>query len=467
MKVVLTHGYFLEEDEKEQKIMRPYPPLGLLYVSSYLESNSVEHEVFDSTFLSSEKWKKDLLAYQPDLVSFYTNLMTKVKIFELVKWIATQSILKNTKVLFGGPDVTYNWENYLKYGADLLVIGEGEQTFQETLEALKSNQELTEISGLAFKNEAGEFIKNKPRIKAKDVDDFPFPNRSKIDLSKYLSTWKEFHGKSTLNISTQRGCPYTCQWCSTAVYGQSYRRRSPKLVVDEIEHLIKEYNPDALWFVDDVFTVSHKWIAAFSEEMQNRGIRIPFECITRAERLSEEILQQLKLAGCFRIWIGAESGSQRIIDLMKRQVDINKVAEMMQLTQEQGMEAGTFIMVGYPTETKEDIDLTINYLKKANPNHFTITVAYPIKGTGLYSQIEKDITNQPEWSTSTDREIDFKRTYPRKYYDYAVRRIVNEVNYHKEKANRQLFSKKALSGKIKSVVSGIQMKRIENKGLNL
>lgn len=461
MKVVLTHGYFLEEDEKEQKIMRPYPPLGLLYVSSYLESTEVEHEVYDSTFLSSEKWKSDLLDYKPDLVAFYTNLMTKVKIFELVKWMVSQPTLRNTKVLFGGPDVTYNWENYLKYGADFLVIGEGEQTFQETIEALKSNQELTEIAGLAFKNESGELIKNKPRIKVKEVDEFPFPNRSKIDLSKYLSTWKEFHGKATLNISTQRGCPYTCQWCSTAVYGQSYRRRSPKLVVDEIEYLIKEYNPDALWFVDDVFTVSHKWIAAFSEEMQNRGISIPFECITRAERLSEEILQQLKKAGCFRIWIGAESGSQRIIDLMKRQVDINKVAEMMQLTQDFGMEAGTFIMVGYPTETKEDINLTIDYLKKANPNHFTITVAYPIKGTGLYNQIEKDIIVQPEWSTSTDREIDFERTYPRKYYDYAVRRIVNEVNFHKAKLNGKTISKHAFASKVKSFVSAYQMKHYE------
>ena len=463
MNVVLTHGYFIEEDEKEQKIMRPYPPLGLLYISAYLEDNNIDHQVFDSTFFNSNEWKEKVILANPGLVAFYTNLMTKVKILELVKWIRKQPELEQTKVLFGGPDVTYNWENYLKYGADFLVVGEGEQTFFELARELKEGKRFDQVDGLVFKNEKGEFIKNKPRTKAKEVDEFSFPNRKKIDLSKYLSIWKEFHGQSTLNISTQRGCPYTCQWCSTAVYGQSYRRRSPTLVVDEIEHLIKEYNPDALWFVDDVFTVSHKWIAAFSEEMQSRGISIPFECITRAERLSEEVLTQLKLAGCFRIWIGAESGSQRIIDLMKRQVDINKVAEMMQLTQQQGMEAGTFIMVGYPTETKEDINLTIDYLKKANPNHFTITVAYPIKGTGLYRQIEKDITIQPEWSTSTDRDIDFARTYPRKYYDHAVRRIVNEVNFHKTKEKGNLISKSALSFKVKSLISNFQMSRIENR----
>ena len=146
---------------------------------------------------------------------------------------------------------------------------------------------------------------------------------------------------------------------------------------------------------------------------------------------------------------------------MKRQVDINKVAEMMQLTQQYGMESGTFIMVGYPTETKEDIHLTIDYLKRASPNHFTITVAYPIKGTGLYNQIEKDITVQPEWSTSTDREIDFKRTYPRKYYDYAVRRIVNEINYYQSKKIGQGKNVKSIIQKLKSIVSYWQMKRYE------
>ncbi len=459
MNTLLTHGYFLKEDEKEQKIMRPYPPLGLLYVSAYLEQNGKNHRLLDSTFYSIAQWKKEVLELKPDLIAFYTNLMTKVTILELVKWLRSQQETKSAKVLMGGPDVTYNWENYLKNGADLLVIGEGEETMLETLKVIESGANLSGINGLAFINREGQLIKNEARKKIKQLDELPLPNRSKIDLEKYLAVWQEYHGKRTLNISTQRGCPYTCQWCSTAVYGQSYRRRNPKQVVDEVEMLIKEYNAEALWFVDDVFTVSHKWLNAFSEEMQKRNISIPFECITRAERLNKEVLAQLKQAGCFRIWIGAESGSQRIIDLMQRQVDINKVSDMMRLTKKFGMEAGTFIMVGYPTETMEDINLTIDYLKTANPDQFTITVAYPIKGTGLYQQIEKDIIHHPEWSVSTDREIDFKRTYPRQFYDYAVRRIVHELNYYKEDLKGKSISKKALSHKLKSVVSSYQMKR--------
>lgn len=458
MSILLTHGYFLQEDEVEKKIMKPYPPLGLLYISAFLDQYNIKHHVFDSTFSSEEQWFQYIEQHSPKVIAFYTNLMTKVKILGIIKKLRSNEQYKDIKVLLGGPDLTYNYENYIKYGADFLIIGEGEETFLEFIQQFSGEQNFESVNGLIFKNREGKVIKNEPRKKIREIDALPFPNRGKIDLSNYLDIWKKHHGKSTLNISTQRGCPYTCQWCSTAVYGQSYRRRTPKLVVDEIEYLIKTYQPDALWFVDDVFTVSHKWIEAFHAEMQKRRLSIPFECITRAERLNETVLQQLKETGCFRIWIGAESGSQRIIDLMKRQVNINKVRDMMLLTQDYGMEAGTFIMVGYPTETREDIELTINYLKEANPSQFTITVAYPIKGTGLYHQIEDKITKQLQWNISTDRQIDFERTYSRKYYDFAVRKIVNEVHFNKEKIAGRLFGKKAMTHKIKSVISGLQMK---------
>lgn len=458
MKILLTHGYFLDEDPKEKEIMKPYPPLGLLYISAYLNENGVNHLMFDSTFSNREVWKAYVLQHQPQLIAFYTNLMTKVPILELVEWLKNQEELKQTKILMGGPDVSYNWENYLQHGADFLVIGEGEQTMHHALTEIKNGGDLSKVDGLAFKDQDGQLIKNAPRIKIKKVDELPLPNREAIDLELYLDAWKSNHGKRTLNVSTQRGCPYTCQWCSTAVYGQSYRRRDPKKVVDEVEYLIERYQAEALWFVDDVFTVSHKWLKAFTDEMKKRKVKIEYECITRAERLNEEVLQMLKDTGCFRIWIGAESGSQRIIDLMKRQVDINKVREMMNMTTNMGMESGTFIMIGYPTETMHDIDLTIDYLKAANPDQFTITIAYPIKGTGLYQQIEKDIIALPDWGKSTDREIDFKRTFPRDFYTHAVRKIVNEVHYEKSLRKNGLISKRTLVPKLKSVISNIKMK---------
>lgn len=411
--------------------MRPYPPLGILYISSYLNKYNIKNHVFDSTFYSCKEQLEFLKTKQAKVVAIYTNLMTKIDVIKLVNILKTDASYGFPIIILGGPDITYNLENYLNTGADFLIFGEGEQTTLELYEAIINNQDYSEISGIAYL-ENGEVIKTAARVKMKNLSDLPLPNRAAIPVEKYLDLWKSHHGQSSMTISTQRGCPYTCKWCSTAVYGQSYRRRPANLVAEELKLLKTKYNPDSIWFVDDVFTVSHKWIKAFHEEVIKQDAIIPFECITRAERLNDEILQLLKEAGCYRIWIGAESGSQKIIDAMDRRVEVDTVKEAIQKTNNLNIETGTFIMVGYPGEDEKDISDTINYLKAANPTHFTITVAYPIKGTSLYNEIEDKITVQPNWNTSTDRDIDFKRTYSRKFYDFAVRHIVNEVNFHKE-----------------------------------
>ena len=166
------------------------------------------------------------------------------------------------------------------------------------------------------------------------------------------------------------------------------------------------------------------------------------------------MLALLKEAGCYRIWIGAESGSQKIIDAMDRRVDVETVQEAIHKANALGIETGTFIMLGYPGEDKKDIKDTIEHLKRSNPTHYTITIAYPIKGTTLYNEVEGDITIQPDWETSTDRDIDFKRTYTRKFYEHAARKVINEVNFHRELLkgkNRSLL--RAAKLKVKSMVA--------------
>lgn len=434
MKVLLTHGYFLEEDEVEKKIMRPYPPLGILYISAFLEQKNVPHTVFDTTFSSENQWFKHVEEEGPDLIAFYVNLMTKVKILRLIKKIKLNQSFSKTQIVLGGPDITYNTENYLAAGADYLIIGEGEQSLHDLIKGLSNKTPLKNIDGLVFK-EGKEMIKNPSRSKIKDIDELPIPNRHLFPIEKYLETWKQAHGQSALNISTQRGCPYTCKWCSTAVYGQSYRRRSPKKVVEELALLKEQYNPDTFWFVDDVFTVSHKWIRGFAEELKKANLTIKFECITRAERLNDEMIQLLKESGCIRIWIGAESGSQKIIDAMDRRVDIELVKQQLITVKKAGIQTGTFIMVGYPGETYEDILETTTYLEDSLPDQFTITKSYPIKGTSLYTEIEDRITKQPNWFESTDRDIDFERTYPDEFYEAAIRFIYNSVRLKQGKGN--------------------------------
>ncbi|XOV66541.1 MAG: B12-binding domain-containing radical SAM protein [Fluviicola sp.] len=440
MKIVLTHAYFISEDVKEQKIMRPYPTLGLLYISAFLKKHNKNVSLVDSTFATVNSWREQIIEEQPKIVAFYTNLMTKVQVLQQLAYLKHK--LPETLFIGGGPDITYNQENYLNAGFDFVVVGEGEQTMLEMVEVLESNGSIESVAGISFMRN-GKLWQNDTRTKIKELPSLPFPDRSAIPFEKYLQVWEEHHGKRTANISTQRGCPYTCKWCSTAVYGQSYRRNDPAHVVAEILHLKEDFAVEALWFVDDVFTVSHKWIDNLHAEFTKHQLTIPFEIITRAERLNAIVLQQLKEMGCFRIWIGAESGSQKIIDKMDRRVTLETVQEMMQLTQKMGMEAGTFIMVGYPGETHEDIKATMEHIEKCSPDLLTITRAYPIKGTDLYAEIEEEITVKPDWNTSTDRDIRFKLPYSDAYYENAIRYLVNGWQAHKKKSLKNKVKSKA------------------------
>jgi radical SAM superfamily enzyme YgiQ (UPF0313 family) len=468
MKILLTHGYFLQEDAKEQSIMRPYVPLGILYISAYLEQHDYDNMIFDSTFSSFDQLCNTLIEERPDVVGVYTNLMTKLNVLRLIDFIKNNEDLHNIRIVLGGPEVRNHAQNFLKHGADFIVFGEGEQTMLELVQWIDGKLviPIEKIEGIAYKDNKGEFHQNVERSKLRNLDDLPLPNRLKVNLQFYFDAWKKKHGISAISINTMRGCPYTCKWCSRAVYGQSYRRRSAENVVDEMEWIRQHYAVDSIWFVDDVFTISHKWLEEFAHELKVRNLFIPYECITRSDRMNEDVIKNLKESGCFRVWIGAESGSQKIIDLMDRRVNVRQVQEMIQMTKKYGLQAGTFIMVGYPGETKEDIYATVNHLKKADPDLFTITVAYPIKGTALYAEVEDRFIADLPWEKSTDRDIDFQRKYNRKYYDYAIKMINNEIYFHKalKKPVSNLFRLPVL--KIRSALAQTGMLLNERKIMN-
>lgn len=436
MNILLTHGYFLQEDAREQQIMRPYPPLGLLYISGYLEMNGFVNEVFDSTFQSMEKLQQVLLSTKPGMIGIYTNLMTKLNVLKIIHFIRGEASLAATKIVLGGPEVRNHKEKFLEHGADVIVFGEGEDSMLDLAKAFAAgpDPDLGELQGIAFKK--NDTITVMPdRILIRDINQLPFPNRKKIDLQLYFDAWKKKHGIRMINVNTMRGCPYSCKWCSRAVYGTSYRRRSPKLVVDEIVWLQEHYDFDMIWFVDDVFTINHKWLHEFVTELAGRKVKVAYEIISRADRVTEEVLALLQQSGCFRVWIGAESGSQKIIDAMDRRVKVEQVRETIKMVKQYGMEAGTFIMLGYPGEEEADIRETLHHLKYSDPDHYTVTVAYPIKGTPLYGEVENIFTEDLPWESSTDRDIDFKRTYKRAYYNHAIQWINYEILYNKSKKN--------------------------------
>ena len=459
--ILLTHGYFLCDDPKEQEIMKPYAPLGILYISAYLEEHGYENTVFDSTFSSFEELSAEVLRVAPRVLGIYTNLMTKLNVLRLIRYVKSTPELKRTKIVLGGPEVKNHAENFLKYGADVLAVGEGEETMLELVtfysaenkDGIDEKKILSGISGIAFLNSENKVQTSPARALLKEMDSLPLPNRKKIQLQNYFNAWKERHGASAISVSTMRGCPYTCKWCSRAVYGQSYRRRSPAKVVAEMKELQLQYTFDTIWFVDDVFSISHKWLEEFRNEIVKQGVQVLYECITRADRLNEEVIGLLKESGCFRVWIGAESGSQKIIDAMDRRDTVEQVRGMIQMAKSKGLQTGTFIMVGYPGETEADIEETIKHLKLSDPDLYTITVAYPIKGTPLYEETESSFLHALPWESSTDRQIDFQRTYSRRYYDYAIRRVYNEVAYFKERKSSKSAILSLTKFKLKSFLA--------------
>lgn len=439
--------------------MKPYVPLGILYISAYLKQFGFDVMVYDSTFKSFEDQKKVLGEIQPDVVGIYCNLMTKLNVLPLIKFIKSTPKLIKTKIILGGPEPPFNSKKFLDYGADIIVAGEGEVTMRELCAELsKSKSDLSGINGIIYKNNSGNEILNPQREKIKDIDMLPFPDRESIEMNKYLNTWNEAHGYSSVSISTMRGCPYTCKWCSHSVYGVSYRRKSPEKTIEEIQYIIEKYSPDRFWFVDDVFTVSYKWLFRLHQLIKEKNIDMRFECISRSDRLNEEVIHTLKSMGCNRLWIGAESGSQKVIDLMDRRVDVIQTRDMIRLTRKAGIEAGTFIMLGYPGEKKEDIYETAEHLRKSNPDIFLTTVAYPIKGTPFYSEVESRLIMNKSWENGTDRDLNFEGRYSKRFYKYANRFLVNEVNFYKMKNNIEKNYFKLGGTFIKAKTSSLMMK---------
>ena len=434
MKIFLTHAYYLNDDKKELAIMKPYVPLGILYISAYLKQAGFGVHLYDTTFNSFKDQQNKLLEVKPGIIAIYCNLMTKLNVLPLISFIKSAPELARSKIILGGPEPPFYAEDFINYGADIIVEGEGEETMKELCTMLSHHESgLSKVNGIIFRNMEGRIVRNPQREKIKDIDILPLPDRESIDINLYLDAWKTAHVYGSVSINTRRGCPYTCKWCSHSVYGMTYRRRSPARTIEEIEYLTEKYKPDMFWFVDDVFTISHKWLTSVHNLLKDRNIKIRFECISRSDRLSEDVIKTLKEMGCFRLWIGAESGSQHVLDLMDRRVKADNVREMIKLTMKYGIEAGTFIMLGYPGETKKDIVITAEHLKASNPDIFLTTVAYPIKGTPFYYEVESDLITDLPWDKRTDRDLDFKGRYSKNFYKHANRYLVNEVNYYKVK----------------------------------
>lgn len=429
MDILLAHGYFIAEDAHEQAVMKPYPPLGLLYISSHLKKEGFAVEVFDSTFQRLTDFVTYVQTQRPSLVGLYANLMTKQNVLQMI----TACHAVGAKVILGGPEPVSYAAEYLAFGANVVVVGEGELTLAELIPlfAKSSHPDLSQVLGIVYRDGDGRLHTNPPRPLISDLTAQPWPDREAIPLEQYLQTWHTHHGVRSTSLITARGCPYTCRWCSHSVFGHTHRRRTPEDVANEVAYLVERYRPDQLWYADDVLTIVPRWFRQYADELKARGLRLPFECISRPDRLNEKTVDTLAEMGCYRLWLGAESGSQNILEAMQRKTDVLDVQNKTKMLQAKGIEVGMFIMLGYHGEQVADIEATVNHLKAASPDIFLTTVAYPIKGTKYYEDVAESVAVAKPWAERTDRDLQVNGRYSRTFYAHATRWMVNEVQYHK------------------------------------
>jgi len=423
MDLLLTHGYFLDEDPKEREIMKPYAPLGLLYLSSHLRARGFDVEIYDSTFGSRQELLRLIEAEKPPVVGIYGNLMTRGNVLAIVS--AARAC--GCRVVLGGPEPANYPEEYLNAGANAIVSGEGEVSLEALLRAFAAHESLARVPGIQHRETGGSIVRTDPATLIADLDGQPWPDRERIDISRYLNAWRERHGRGSVSVITARGCPYHCRWCSHSVYGKTHRRRSPAAVAEEVAWIVERYQPEMLWMADDVFTIHPGWIMKYAEEMQRRALRIPFECITRADRMTAQMAEALAKLGCFRVWIGSESGSQKILDAMQRGVRVDQVRESVRLLREHGIETGMFLMWGYEGEDLGDIEATVEHVKTCRPDIFLTTVSYPIKGTPYYGDVGPRLVRLGEWTKSTDRDVRISGRHSRRFYQFADQLLKSEV----------------------------------------
>ncbi len=429
--LLLSHAYFLAEDPHEQQLMRPFPPLGLQYLVAWLGREGFGAvDWFDTTFAPGIGALYDRIAdADPRVVGLYGHTITRPNTLE----VARRCVESGRRVVAGGPDPAQYTEEYLDGGVEVVVVGEGERTVQELMEHLKGNgwrwnkAALREVAGIRFRDEEGNLVRTAPRALIRPIDQLPWPHRDRRDLDAYFRAWRARHGETALSMNTSRGCPYHCAWCSKQVYGDTFRRREVTKVVDEVLHLREAWDPDQIWFVDDVFTINRKWVHRFCAEMVERRATLPFYLIARPETLDAPMLDALRAAGCYRIYISAESGAQHVLDAMKKESTVEDIVRAAALMKAAGIELGTFVMLGYPGEEKADIRATIRMLHTIDPDVTLLSVAHPMKGTPFYEEVADRIVRPPGWEQKNGGRLAFRMRYPHGFYDLAQRHVRNET----------------------------------------
>jgi anaerobic magnesium-protoporphyrin IX monomethyl ester cyclase len=438
-KVLFGQSYYLRFDPKLWEGMQPYPPLGCLYAAAYTRDKGYDVALFDAMLAQSEaEWEMALDQRQPRYAVLYEdsfNYLSKMcllRMREAALTMAEAAKARGCTVIVSGSDATDHTAKYFQHGVDYILLGEGELTLGELLDLLsgQTNGSLENIAGLAWQDE-GEIRSTTERPFVRDLDQFPFPAWDLVDIPRYQAIWYERHGFYSMNMVTTRGCPYRCNWCAKPIYGRRYNSRSPENVVAELKWLKDNFHPDHIWFADDIFGLKPGWIETFSQLAVEQDAVVPFKCLQRVDLVSEAVAGALSKAGCKTVWVGAESGSQKILDAMDKDTQVEDIYTATERLHRVGIDIGFFLQLGYPGEVLEDIELTLKMVRECRPDDIGISVSYPLPGTKFYENVKLQLGDKTNWVDSDDLAMLYRGPFVTDFYRVLHHRIHHEYRARK------------------------------------
>jgi radical SAM superfamily enzyme YgiQ (UPF0313 family) len=473
-KIFFTHSYFLRFDPKQWATGQPYAPLGTLYAAALMREYGYDVHFFDTMFVRQpeeiiaqfEKTVPDFFVIYDDGFNYLTKMcLTNMRqaAFKMIRFAKE----RGCTVIVSSSDSTDRFEMYLNEGADFILMGEAEMTLLELVNKITDvvggdtdhggSNNFFNIEGLAFKHN-NAVVKTARRSVMKDLDALPFPAWDLVDMEPYRNMWMKHAGYFSINMGTTRGCPFKCNWCAKPIYGNRYNVRSPEQVVAELLMLKKKYNYDHIWFCDDIFGLKPGWVNAFATLVEKNKLHFKFKMQGRVDLLLQENnIKDLARAGCDNIWMGAESGSQKILDAMDKGTTVEQIYEATRLLKKTGINPSFFIQFGYLGETLADIEKTIAMINELLPHEIGISVSYPLPGTGFYEKVKDQLKEKTNWTDSDELALMFSNTYKPAFYKQLHAYVhktyrkhiafenLKQLFLHPFKSNLKMV-KKALSG---------------------
>lgn len=440
--ILLACSFYLEYDPKQQRKMKPYPPLATLIAASVLRERGYDVRLFDAMLSNGvEEFSRALDEHRPSIVGILEdnfNFLTKMCTLRMRE--AAQQMVRDAKargclVAVNSADAIDHPELYLGTGADAVIAGEAELSFADLADQWcgRIDTELPDIPGLVLLRQngksregpGGELYRTASRPFLEDLDALPLPAWDLINIERYREAWTTAHGRLSWNVATARGCPYRCNWCAKPLFGTRYAQRSAAAVAEELRLLRETVAPDHIWFADDIFGLTAPWIEEFSREVIRRDARIPFMMQSRVNLMTPRVVAALADAGAEEVWLGVESGADKILRAMEKGTTVAQGRAATQALKAHGIRTGWFIQLGYLGEEWSDILLTRDLIRDERPDDIGVSVSYPLPGTKFFEIVQDHMGEQRNWRDSDDLAMMFHGLYPTGFYR-AVRQLLHE-----------------------------------------